>query len=239
MIRFVLLAGARTGSSYLVSALNANPEVLCHGEVFHRNTFKLGHGLSTEMPGLDRATRDSDTAGFTDRLYRTSFALHPDKVAVGLKLFPEHGADRMAYFLGQRGIRRILLTRENKLAAWSSLLIARRTQVWNTRSNAELPPRSTVAFDPDAFGKYLRTKLADERLIRDACGNDLFSIEYKEVTSPEVLRALVGFLGCTPAATADGAFVKMNTSDILDRFSNPEAAARYLREHGLERWANE
>ena len=49
MARFMLLAARRSGTSFLMSALNGHPQVQCHKSVFHRR--RLLRYLRSEKPG--------------------------------------------------------------------------------------------------------------------------------------------------------------------------------------------
>ena len=89
-VRLLLLAGARTGSSLLVSTLRKHPEILCHGEVFHekdlRRDAKDGFDGGVFPNDALFGKRHTDPGALLDFMARNPMG----RRAVAFKLFSEH-----------------------------------------------------------------------------------------------------------------------------------------------------
>jgi len=133
-VRFVLLSGARTGSTMLAHALNSHPQAMCFGELFN---YTVKGAIDYIVEGYDKtdagsmALRERDPVAF---LSQRIFCHHPEQVrAVGLKYHYLH-------FLGFPGaldsliaatdVRVLHLKRRNLLRMFVSLKMAYETGDW-------------------------------------------------------------------------------------------------------------
>lgn len=133
-VRFVLLSGARTGSTVFAYALNSHPQARCFGELFN---YTVKGAIDYLVEGYDKANpddmalRESDPPEF---LRRRIFGSHDAEVrAVGLKYHYLH-------FLGYPGaldslvatpdVRVLHLKRRNLLRMLVSLKMAYETGTW-------------------------------------------------------------------------------------------------------------
>ena len=250
MIRFCIVATARSGTSYLATALTGFPKVLCHGEVFHRN---VAEHIAAEYTGaLDFDLRERDPISFVDQI----FALKTDLCAAGFKIFRGHNDAALAHILADREIKKIVLRRENVLASYSSLLLAIKTGHWQSRPNWVGPPpesphdpeaqpmepvESKVTFDQAQFKGYWdwerQTYEYYHGAVIDADGPYL-DISYTTLTGGDFC-SIERFLDLPPGHHWTSDVEKLNTSDILDRFYNPREVLEFAREWNVTHWLQE
>lgn len=239
--RFVLLASERTGSNMLVTALDSHPDMRCFGELLRRNATAAKGALrilpSIDPVFMDEAYRRSHVDDYLDAV----FALAAGAERVGFKLMLQQHVRLRNALIADPAVAKVLLYRENGLAAYSSDRIARVTGqgtvgLKGTIKTARVPfkPAQFEAFQAQRAQQYAVTR---KRLA--ASGQDWLEVEYLEIARPEGIARVVAFLGADPQAELEVRTQKRNPSDILARFTNPRKVERYLAEHGLERWAHE
>jgi LPS sulfotransferase NodH len=137
--RFVVVATARTGSTFLINLLNAHSQVLAFGELF-RSPESIGWDVPP-YAGFESKRQlslyQSDPRGF---LTEAVFRRWPRTCkAVGFKLFYYHARempyamvwDRLAQ---DKEILVLHLKRRNILAQYVSLELAHKTNVWSAVS---------------------------------------------------------------------------------------------------------
>jgi hypothetical protein len=131
--RFIILSGARTGSTVLAQALNSSPDIICFREVFNYTLNAIDYSVDGYDNGSaeDLARRTRDPIAF---LRERIFCHHPDKVkAVGFKFHYLHfwGFPGLWEALAEDTQLRVLhLKRHNLLRMLLSLRIAESTGVW-------------------------------------------------------------------------------------------------------------
>ena len=133
-VRFVVLSGARTGSTMLAHALNSHPQAMCFGELFN---YTVKGAIDYIVDGYDKtdaeglALRERDPVAF---LRQRIFCHHPEQVrAVGLKYHYLHyhgfpGA--LDALIEAEDVRVLHLKRRNLLRMFLSLQMAYQTGVW-------------------------------------------------------------------------------------------------------------
>ncbi|SLN68907.1 hypothetical protein [Roseisalinus antarcticus] len=231
--RFVLFSTARSGSSWLVTALRSHPEILCHGEA-------LAPGLvPRHLQGAARAVLTpemckADPLGFARRL----LAMDEGHGAVGFKVFATQGPAAHAALLSDESLHKIVLRRENALAAWSSLLIARQTGRWNTRK-AGIGAGTRTRFVRAEFDHYrTRRDAYFDRIDRQLRGPRL-DLTYTGDIVTKNAAPVLDFLGVDRAFDTSTAMARILGPSILDRFENAADAAACLDEIGRPDWARE
>ena len=222
--RYVILSTPRSGSSHLVGALEAHPEVACLGEIFntHGGALKrLGHYNEQMMTML--AERP------IDYLYR-------------LMEIWGTGAEARKLFGFKMMLHHDELRRENVLAQWSSLQIAKITGEWSSKGKKRRaekgiaePDTPRIEFKPKAFEAYC-AKLASryDAIKQRVAGHLLFEVTTERID--ERRDEMLAFLGVDPrfAAPSPGAGERQNSATLEERFSNHEALRHYARQHHLE-----
>lgn len=225
----------------LVSALDTHPRIRCHGELFRRNA-SAAKGALRVLPSIDPFYMEEANRYARPKEYLAAvFALDPETDYIGFKQMLQQHVPLRNALIADPEVGKVLLYRENGLAAYSSDRIARVTGQgtvgrFGTVKTAKVPfkPKQFEAFQAKRARQYAVTR---KRLA--ASGQDWLEVEYLEIARPEGIARVVAFLGADPQAELEVRTQKRNPSDILARFTNPRKVERYLAEHGLERWAHE
>jgi LPS sulfotransferase NodH len=237
--RAIVLTYPRTGSNYLLSLLNSHPNIHFHGEIFHREKIvTFGGRIKLEQKsGFDlHAVRENNVEQFLELAFS-----HPTNKQLrcrGYKHFLDHNRTALEILIAREDIGIILLERENRLASYSSKLIARQTGTWKSLDQP-CEPATRLVFNAADFKAYchnLNRKLdaLHSRILERA---NVTSLEYTELSAPKVHRALLGFLGLPTKIDLGSCLFKQNTELIIDRFSNAEEAFTFLREYDRKHWS--
>jgi hypothetical protein len=163
------------------------------------------------------------------------------KPVFGFKMMLHHDQRVIDHLLETPDWRVILLRRDNALAQWSSLQIAKVTGDWGGKKKQALVaagidvPDPRIEFDARAFEAHCSKLDARYASIRQRIGKRaLFEVATESIDArrDEILE----FLGVDPslAKAAPGAGQRQNTTSLEERFSNPGAVRDYARSHGLQ-----
>jgi len=231
-IRFVIIAAPRTGSNMLCSLLNAHPKILCHHEIFNPEGihYALDH-RTREMDLGTREDRDREPEKFLERLWE-----HPcGRPVVGFKL--NRGQNEiLGTVLEDGGVRKIILTRRNRVRAVMSEMIARQTGEWESYAFSKRgQPCEPIWIDADE----LVTQAAENELYftRIRCtlerlGQSFLETSYEDLCGQEEQLRILRFLG------VEGRLLQPATrknDDVLRRIANLEHLKAKLRNSDL-RW---
>ncbi|MEK8031309.1 hypothetical protein AACH06_10815 [Ideonella sp. DXS29W] len=236
--RYVILSTPRSGSSHLVDALEAHPHVACLGELFNLN------GGAMRSLGI-HSSRMLDLAANEPLVYLNEvMALWTQradaKPVFGFKMMLHHDPRVIDYLASHQDWKVILLRRENSLAQWSSLQLAKLTGEWGSkpkkkRAAAGLPePDTRIAFNRRSFEAYCERIDSRYRGVqRKVAGHALFEVTTETIDARR--DAILGFLGVDAALAPvlPGAGERQNSSSLERRFSNVPDVKRYARKHGL------
>ena len=135
--RFVIIANPRTGTNNLIDLLNSHPDILCHREVFHRDTVYLIDGTRDDLI----TKRNKNPINFLRELYEGC----PNR-ACGFKIFMGHDDAVMQNVLRDTTIKKIILYRPNLLAVHSSEKIAVAENRWVDIKNCPVTRFHGLAF---------------------------------------------------------------------------------------------
>ncbi|PKQ06457.1 MAG: hypothetical protein CVT72_06565 [Alphaproteobacteria bacterium HGW-Alphaproteobacteria-11] len=222
----------------VVNALNSHPEIRCHGELMQKG--------NEDLKGALKVVREIDPV-FADEAYRHSnpyqfidsvFALGSEARFQGFKLMLRDNAALLPAIVEDATYAKVLLYRDNVLAAYSSHKIAQVTGqgiVWRF----EEVKTAKVPFDGDEFQKFkLRwdKAFAEARRLLAASGQAFLEIEYREASTDAGRRRILEFIGANPEAEIKVRTKKRSASEILDRFTNPGDAEAWLKANDLLRW---
>lgn len=197
--RFAILSARRCGSNLLCSLLDSHPDVRCHHELFNpAGPFTALDLRDAPSPLHDRAARDRDPLAFLQRVWASA----PAHRCVGFKMTPDQAPDVLDAVLADRGVRKLVLRRDNPLRALVSERIAESTGCWERYAGEPAPatrPRVRVTREAlqrhvaevDAF--YARV-LAPLR----ADGQTWLELRYETLFDAEAQRLLLAFLGVAP-----------------------------------------
>jgi hypothetical protein len=253
MTPFVILALHRTGSTFLVDALNGHPDIVCAHAIFNPTAEKHGIDLNDPIGSMD---------GWLDARKDTPF--------VGFKLMLDQN-NAVLHEIARRQYHVIFLTRPNELARHSSQLIARKTgkrartsyvtriakrlfEAANGSYNSKIAKllfdntnrfvkdrTEKIEFDRKRFQRMRkRTEMLVSKTDTILAEHDLkpLRIEYPQITTQETMRETLRFIG---AAEMDlvSPVKKMNPPNILERFSNPDEVLQFLNEAHAPDWMRE
>ena len=207
--RFVIVGIARTGSTMLVSSLNAHPQALAFGELF-----RTPEAIGWDVPPF---------ADFTSKellqLYRNEpcrfletavFGRWPSrKRAVGFKIFYYHARQapysQVWSYLAQRDDILVLhVKRRNVLAQYLSLKLAHDTSMWH---GAPSGPRRAQPLALDVEGckmHFAWVRSAEKETDAWFSGHRMLQVEYERLAQDQAaeLARVQEFLGLAPRSLA-------------------------------------
>lgn len=238
-IRFVVLSMPRTGSTMLTQRLSTHRDVRCLPAIFSTAGWprEVAHGEGVFAwirnhvdPEWDELSR---RLGQPKKLIRHITGLSADKKAIGFK----HHLDESPVndVLLESGLRKVILTRNNLLAAYSSHKVAASTGQGSARPGQTIV-RTTVAFDAVEFTRFVARRNRLYEYAREKSSNRCMEIDYTVVRTDAGISETARFLGVDPAGFGPAQTAKRNSDDIVSRFENPQAVHSYLTEKGLTHW---
>jgi hypothetical protein len=153
---FIVLAQARTGSSFLAQLLDSHPDIHCEGEV-------LNAGAHYYPKALLRVARHVPYPFLYWRWRRNRELVYGCK----LMAYEVPALRPLLLKLVSRGWRIIHLEREDLIGAVLSDLLARKRGVWH-RKSGRAAPDDTAALDVEEFRSFIRNRIWVRRRERDA-----------------------------------------------------------------------
>lgn len=236
MTRFAVLSNARSGTSLLTATLGSHPEIMCHGEIFHRKpTIHLKGdftGLTTDEINEIRLDEDA----FVQRVF------DQDGVnAVGFKMWRDQSKSCCDKILKDDGVKKIIYERENRLAQHSSNILAKKTGVWNIPDESA---RSRVKSELIDFNKkwFLKFKTFQDDLFayyRSSVHGDVLEVKFSTIAAGD-FSPLLSFLE-VDQMDLEPKKARMHSADILSRYK-PEyhnEIIKALDEIGHPEWVGE
>lgn len=232
--RFLILGLPRSGTTYLMSLLNAHGSVLCAGEQF--NPYAV---IDTESEIRDFSAvlrRDS----MPRKHAREFFESYADSSygCVGYKLMIGHNIRVLKELPDLTGYSLIYVHRENKLAQISSLIKADKTQRW-AQFNADAHVTQKIDVSPLRISHYWHEFATYDFLFSqwfDTLPQKKWKLEYCQMFQPGFERHLCDFLGLEPDDKMKSQLVKQGSNSILDRFKKPGPIKAYFTKLGREDW---
>jgi LPS sulfotransferase NodH len=230
---FVIIGRQRSGTTLLRHALSRHPNVICHGEIFNRNGMRGLKGRARKVLPSLATLRESDPIAFLDHF----LAAH-DRGRVGFKLLLRQNQTVMSEII-RRQWPLIILRRQNLLARYSSHMIAKSTGQHCVR-NGTTVIREQLTFNAAEFERYCRQ---DNNLWRSeyediGIPKKILDLDYCDVAFGDGLARCFEFLGLEPMEVAP-CLQKLNSSDIVSRFTNPDDVLAYLARVGRMDWRTE
>lgn len=211
--KFVVLSASRSGTSALIVALGTHPDVLVHGEIFHEKT--EWHIHSEYLAAHDITRREVDPVGFVKELLESELGRN----IVGFKMWRTQSEPACDYVLENADIYKVILERKNRLAALSSSLLARRTQVWNVRGLVPLKEENyapKLDFNVRAFRRFIEVHDKLFAYYRSRANGPVINLTYENVAQLEISNLL------SALEISDFRFThqmqRLHASNILSRF---------------------
>lgn len=234
--RFVLVAMPRTGSTVLVDLLNSHDDIFCDNELYNPYQICRYRYDDPDIEGVKY--RNANPLRFWDEFFYSDFAKKHQ--VIGFNFMLGHNYHILDTILKNRSLNLIYLTRENKLAQYSSYKIAFDTQSWGITDEKELNQKDkhTVRFDLCLFDHWLQETMTYEYMfesILDTRRRDAMIIEYKQLFQKEFHKNMCEYLGVKVKPLRFELF-KQNENRIIDRFENKNDVREYLELIGQQHW---
>lgn len=229
----------RSGSSYLYTKLNSHPSMVVHGELFKPRGIgalsgKLGQNRKLNLFWLNQKYRERYPLKFLDK------AMDFDKEidCAGFKLFFPQNKLVLEHIVKSDDYKKIVLSRENLLAAYSSARTARASGQ-DKVFKGETPKKVKIIFIPEDFESYCnrinKYVGVGVNLLKKLKVNYL-SLEYSEIASNYPFYNILDFLEIDNKVTLESDVIKRNSNKILDRFENPEEVFSYMEKIDKIHW---
>lgn len=234
--RFLIIAQARSGSTYLQSLLNAHPSIRCRGELFDLGQIDDDGDKIRDPARL--AARDADPAGFLQRKLAGEGLGTEGLLSIGAKLLFHHNPRLFSEILPSApDISLIHVSRSNKLAQFASARQVEKTGRWVASGGDGPPPRIAPA---PKWALAECNRLANEDLFLGhwiaALPNPSLRVAYTDLFAPGIADRLTSFLGLPSVGPLAGALRKQGQNRILDRFENPGPMRATFEAAGLGAW---
>ncbi len=239
--KFVLLSMPRTGSNRLATSLNSHPQIKCFRETFHGMLDKNSKPPSL-LKRIDKKYLDKyyHKTHYMDYI-NTVFDLDIKEKFVGFKLMLGQHIKARNDVIEDESYKKILLYRENELTCYSSRLIAKETGQGNVKKG-DTVLTVTVPFNPKKFEKFCKRRHHQYQKTRQLLAQndqEYIDIEYKDSLTTEWMKKIITFIGADRNFRTESKQQKRNTSNIVERFTQPDEVMTYLKSIGKEEWAVE
>jgi len=202
-LKFIILAHARSGSSLVIRSLSRHDQVVGFGELFVRERIGFNvEGYDNFSVRLLKA-RKKYPIQFLDRYI---FSAYQDKkLAVGFKLFPDQ-LDNKHYrcvwdWINQnQDLAIVLLSRQNRLATYTSLRVAIQTGVFGISEKSQrLNTKVTIDAD-DLLAEFRKRERYEVDVKERTANHRVLEMTYEELSEDPRARIqdIQRFLGLDP-----------------------------------------
>jgi hypothetical protein len=226
MIRFVIIAQPRTGSSMLVNSLNSLDFLDVYGEVFAKEMSK-GHPQKAQDEMIKRIRKIFFlNSGKSVQQYLDDFYSNHN----GFKLlYPHVKRDREIYrYIENNDIKKILLFRENKFK-----------QVLSAMTNGR---EGKVKCYPKAIEKKIIIKMEEEQWLKDNfCTENFMTITYEQLTNDTNAQVLdlgkiFKFLDIQSNPLVKVPMTKYRPSKVSGNICNINDMKEYFKDSDILKW---
>jgi LPS sulfotransferase NodH len=232
--RFLIVGLPRSGTTYLMTLLNAHRDILCSGEQF--NPYAIVGVNSHDRAAAHLLMRDRSPLVFMERFFET--AAQGGAARVGFKYMLGHNVRILKRLSDHADIDLIHVWRENRLAQAASLIKALRSKRWaQTRADGHV--RARIRAGPRDICQHWHEAATLDTLFAhwlESLPNRRLTLEYREMFAPGFADRITGFLGVETDPAMKSPLVKQNPNAVLDRFESPEPIRRYFSEIGRGQW---
>lgn len=234
--KFCVIATPRTGSNWLTRTLNDHPQLACHGEVYHQKEIYNAFHWRLRQHKLRyvvlKKYRNLFPLRYLQSLLLKSAAAKPEALAIGFKLFPGHHKRVFHEVTTNPEWKIIFLTRQNRLAQYSSFKIAQETASWIQVPGWKQPEQQPkVQFDAEKFAIFSQRNAAADEFVRKAITSQRhFELDYSEIEEKMVEAIRFIHEGIDTERLQANITRKQNSENLLERFNNPQDILETLSE---------
>ena len=233
--RFVVLATPRSGSNWLCTLLDSHPQVLCHHELFNPDGVHLAWSLrNTDFTLGTLELQRQDPLRLLALAWQSSLGYQ----SVGFKLNVGQSEAVFSTVLGDPQVRKVVVTRRNRVRAYVSEKIAEASGQWESYPDSA-PPRKVarVHVDPDSLKQHARRNAdylasLDQRL--KATGAQPFRVFYEDISLGQTQCDLLRFLQVEPEVKLQGSTRRMNPQPLAALVENFDELRDALAGDALE-----
>ncbi|MFN4154800.1 MAG: Stf0 family sulfotransferase [Paracoccaceae bacterium] len=232
--RFLIVGLPRSGTTYLMSLLNAHEDVTCSGEVF--NPYSI---IETGEPDYDLRrifARDAAPRYFMKGFFER-YEAGPWK-RVGFKLMLGHNIRLLTQLPELSDVSIIYVHRQNRLAQVASYLKAVQTSNWAQTTRSRDMKQKIVA-SPQMISHQWHEYASMDFLFAawlETLPSPKITVEYRDLFKPDFNARICGFLGIAPDPEMKSPLIKQGANRILDRFEAPDPIESYMRTLGRADW---
>lgn len=234
---FVIISPPRCMSTYLRGLIDSHPDVICHNEIFHQDGTSLFLRQSDKNHYLfDTAWRDTYPSLFVEQMLAETSNQFPQAKWIGCKILLTHSQMHHLDALLKLKPRVIILTRNNKLAWYSSMKISLETHVWVTYKYKI--SQHKVFFDAKEFKEWNQAQTQfekDARLKLAEYHIDYMELDYDELAENSSTKRILTFLNLADRKLS-AKTVEQNSIHVLKRFHNPEDVAAFVASINQTQW---
>jgi hypothetical protein len=235
--KFVIISVPRSGSSAIVDALNQHPAIIAHGEIYHPDLDT--HLLVEFRDYLKKIRLNTDSITYAKEVYA---CFNENQEAIGFKIFPGQDDEALAWLLDNPDIIKIFLIRENMLASYSSLKISEEINYWNDKSIVE-NLNHQITFDNTEFSSYCSwyTYCFEnyKKTLLNSNQANFLTIRYSPVHLMKEINNVLKYLGIDNDDSCEIRYKKLNTKNIISRFTNPDEVQNCLASLSKSEWVVE
>jgi len=234
--RFLVVGLPRSGSTYLMTLLNAHPHIHCSGEQFNPYAVVGIAGKDKERKVVWE--RDQAPLAFMKRFFEDARNEHPAAEWLGFKFMVGHNVRLLRNLAEFPEMRLIYIWRRNKLAQVSSLIKAANSQRWAQSKSDRHVDQKIDAGPLQISHRWHEFSTYDTLMppFLDALPNKCLTLEYCDMFTDGFEQRLCDFLDIELHPEMKSPLVKQGANRILDRFEDPERIETYFRNLGFENW---
>lgn len=237
MGRFVVLGLPRSGTTYLMTLLNAHRDISCTGEQFNPNAVV---GVRTRDDSAEAVlTRDSDPVAHMRAVFAAAEA--QGVAQGGFKFMLGHNIAVLKALADDPELRIFHVWRENRLAQVASFLKASKSKRW-AQVKADDYVEETIEARPRPIARRGHEFATTDFLASQWLGTlpqQVMTLEYKSLFAPETPAQLCDFLGVERDRKMASPLVKQGANRVIDRFATPGPIVHYFKKIGRADWLEE
>jgi len=232
--RFLIIGLPRSGTTYLMTLLNAHRDILCAGEQFNPYAIINAEDEIRDFPALIK--RDATPRAHSKEFFQG----HADSAykCTGYKLMIGHNIRMLRALTKMKGLSLIYVHRENKLAQISSLIKADKTKRWaQSRKDAHVSKK--VDAGPLRISHYWHEFATYDFLFSqwfDTLPQKKLKLEYCDMFQDGFEQRVCDFLKVDHDPDMKSPLVKQGVNTILERFEKPGLIRSYFTQLGKEKW---